>query len=355
MKRAGFAAAVVVVLLAALGAELGGGAARAPDSPRLAPATGIRVPAGFRAEMYATGLKRPTAMAFSPGGRLYLTQEDGRVVSVAPGSRRPRLETGGFRTPLGLAWHAGSLYVSAQGALWRVRGGRRTAIRRGLPYGLHQQDNVVVGSDGRLYFGNGSTCDACRERSRLSAAVLSVARDGSDLRVVARGLRNPFGLNVDSATGRLYATDNGLDKATSPAETLVEIRPGRFFGWPRCWSNARLRRLVGRCRGVTAPLAFLEPHSSADGLVVYRGDSFGAQYKGNVFVALWGEYLSRRHGRRVERVVLDPGGDPRKARVAPFAVGFDHPLAVTVDRDGALLVADHGRGIVYRIQARGAR
>ena len=32
----------------------------------------IRVPAGFRAETFATGLERPTAMAYGPGGRLYV-------------------------------------------------------------------------------------------------------------------------------------------------------------------------------------------------------------------------------------------------------------------------------------------
>ena len=49
-------------------------------------------------------------------------------------------------------------------------------------------------------------------------------------------------------------------------------------------------------------------------------------------------------------MVLSPSGDPRKARVEPFATGFDHPLAVAVARDGALLVADYGRGTIYRIQ-----
>ena len=321
---------------------------------RLAPAPRIRVPPGFRAEVYASGLERPTALAWGPSGRLYLAQETGEVVSVTPGSSRPRAEAGGFRVPLGLAWHRGALYVSARGALWRLSGGRRRAIVRNLPHGRHQQDNVVVGADGRLYFGSGSTCDACRERSRLSAAVLSVRPDGRDLRVVARGLRNPFGLALERRTGRLYASENARDDVPSPAETIVEVRPGRFFGWPRCWANARTRRMVGRCRGVARPVAFLEPHSSADGLVVYEGDSFPARYRGDIFVALWGQYLSRRHGRRVERVVLDPSGDPRRARVTAFARGFEHPLAVTVDPEGALLVADHGRGVVYRIQARGA-
>jgi hypothetical protein len=45
--------------------------------------------------------------------------------------------------------------------------------------------------------------------------------------------------------------------------------------------------------------------------------------------------------------------DGRARRVTEFADGFDHPLALALDRDGALLVADWGRGVIYRIQSRG--
>jgi glucose/arabinose dehydrogenase len=343
-----------LLLTALVAAAVGATAIAAAAGPqRLQAAPQIRVPAGFRAKIYASGLERPTAMAWSPRGRLYVTQETGAVVSVSPGSRQPRVEARGFATPLGLVWAHGALYVSAQGTLWRISGGRKHVVLAKLPFGEHQQDNVVLGPDGRLYLGSGSTCDACAERSRLSATVLSLRPDGSDLRVVASGLRNPYGLAFDKG-GRLYVSVNNRDKVPSPAETIVAVRPGRFFGWPRCWANADERRLVGRCAGVTPPLAFLQPHSSADGLVAYRGSSFGPGYQGNLFVALWGEYLSHQHGRRIDRVVVAPSGEPRRARVTPFATGFDHPLAVAVDRQGALLVADWGRGVIYRIQAEGA-
>jgi glucose/arabinose dehydrogenase len=312
-------------------------------------ADAIRVPPGFAVDVYARGLERPTALAWGPGGVLYATQEGGAVVRVKPRKAIAK----GFATPLGLAWDGGRLFVSAQGTLWRIERGRRRAIVSKLPFGRHQQDNVVV-QRGRLYFGSGSTCDACSEKNRLSATVLSVRPDGTDLRVVARGLRNPFGLAVDRATGRLYASVNERDDLgpAEPAETVVEIRPGRRFGWPACWPSYRRKRLVGACRGVTKPLAYLEPHSSADGLAVYRGDAFGEAFDGNLFVTEWGEYLSRRRGRKLTRVVLRPG---RPAHVTTFASGFEHPIAVTVDPDGALLVADYGRGVVYRIRARGTR
>jgi sugar lactone lactonase YvrE len=72
-----------------------------------------------------------------------------------------------------------------------------------------------------------------------------------------------------------------------------------------------------------------------------------AFWRGSLFVAEWGQYFSQGHGRRVVRVNPDTG----KAR--SFASGFEHPLALAVDRYGALLVADFGRGIIYRIRKTG--
>jgi glucose/arabinose dehydrogenase len=331
--------------------------------PASAPPVRWELPPGFRIETYASGLAEPTAMAWGPDGRLYVTQAGGTLVVAAPRSRRPLVVARSLRTPLGLAWHGRTLFVSQQGRLERfVLRGRRLAARRtlvrGLPFGLHQQDNVVVGGDGRLYLGSGSTCDACRERDRRSAAILSMRRDGSDVRIVAKGLRNPFGLAVQPRTGRLYASVNGQDELGTiarpePAESVVVVRSGAHYGWPRCWPSYRRKRLMGRCRGVTAPIAYLEPHSSADGIAFYTGRTFPREYHGDLFVALWGQYDSERHGRRVVRLDLLPDG--RSRRMIEFADGFDHPLAVLVDRRGGLLVADWGRGVIYRIQARGRR
>ena len=325
-----------LLALASSALVLGGAAARPPV---------VHVPPGYRISTVAHGLTHPTALARGPGGRLYATEDVGRLVVIRGG--RPHLVARGLNTPLGLVFHGAAAYVSEAGRLQRLRlaGGRvssRTTLVSGLPYGLHQQDNVVVGSDGRLYFGSGSTCDACSERDARSATILSVRLDGSDLRVVAHGLRNPYGLAVRPKTGRLYATVNGQDKlgAHEPAELLVLVRKGASYGWPRCWPSYRRRRLVGSCRRVARPVAYLEPHSSADGLAFWGGAAF---------VAEWGQYLSARAGRRVVRIELGHGGRARK--VTTFADGFDHPLALLGGRKG-LLVADWGRGVVYRIARR---
>ena len=353
MQGRRLAAAAVATL--ALGTSTAG--ARPAASGR------VVVPAGFRVEMFARGLSHPTAMAYGPDGRIYVTQTEGALVRVTHGTKKPRVVAHGLRVPLGLAWNRRTLFVSEEGRLerWVLRGDRlvkRTVIVSGLPFGEHQQDNVVFGRDGRLYLGSGSTCDACRERDRRSAAILSLRPDGRDLHVYASGLRNPYGLAVQPGTGRLYATVNGQDDlGTSsdpePADTLALVKHGAFYGWPHCWADARTLRLAGRCRGVTPPAAYLEPHASADGLSFYTGKTFPRAYQGNLFVAEWGQYDSHRFGRRVVRVELGPGG--RARRVVSFASGIAHPLALLVDRGGGLLVADWGSGVVYRIQADGHR
>ena len=134
----------------------------------------------------------------------------------------------------------------------------------------------------------------------------------------------------------LYATVNGRDKLGEgePAEMVVLVRAGANYGWPDCWPGYALRKLIGACAGVTPPVAYLEPHSSADGIAHWRGD---------LFVAEWGEYLHHDHGRVVVRI--------HHGRVTTFATGFAHPLALTVDPSGDLLVADWGRGVIYAIRS----
>jgi glucose/arabinose dehydrogenase len=310
----------------------------APDVPA-APEVDV-VPDGFRVEVYAGGLRHPTALAWGPDGLLYATQESGEVVAVGYRSARPRVVARGFRTPLGLAWNGRTAFVSAQGTLWRLRlddlrlAGRRAIVAR-LPFGRHQQDNVVVGPRGRLYLGSGSTCDICDEGDRRSATVLSVRPDGSDLRVEARGLRNPYGLLAAGNT--VYVSVNNQDELGTwePAETIVKLRRGADYGWPRCWPSWQQRLLRGDCKGVSRPFAYLEPHSAVAGMALWRG---------GLYVAEWGQYRSGRFGRKVVRV------DPRTGQSQTFATGFDHPLALVAHpRSDALLVADWGRGLIYAI------
>lgn len=345
--------ALMLVLVVALASAVASAAPAAVD-----------VPAGFAVSTFARALDRPTAMAWGPDGRLYVTQEGGTVVSFARAGGRPRPFLTGLEVPLGLVWLGDDLYVSQRGRVEAVtlkRGSptRRRTILRGLPNGLHQQDAIVVGKDGRLYLGSGSTCDVCTETSRLAATILSFDPDGSDLRVEARGLRNPYGLAVQPGTGAIYASTNGRDtldgpNGPEPADSVVRLRRGAHFGWPGCWPSAQLLRLQGSCKGITPPIAYLEPHAGAAGAAFYDGEAFPTAYRGDLFVAEWGQFLVPDFGRKVTRIELRPN---RPARVTAFATGIEHPIAIAIAPDGSMLVADYGTfakpstGSILRIRA----
>jgi glucose/arabinose dehydrogenase len=298
-------------------------------------AASIHVPHGFAVSVYASGLHPPTALAFGPDRRLYVAEDSGSVVSVVRGASRPRVLATKLTVPLGLLWRGRDLYVSESGRVdvLTLDGHRRNVVR-GLPFGEHQQDAIVSGPDGRLYLGSGTTCNACTEQDRRSGAILSFRPNGSDLRIVATGLRNPYGLLFHGRT--LYATVNGRDDLGDgePADLVVKVRRGADYGWPGCWPSFATRTLVGSCAGVAPPFAYLEPHSSADGIAWWRG---------GLVVAEWGEYLSSRHGRVLVRI-------SRTGKATTFASGFDHPLALAADPSGDLLVADWGRGAIYAIR-----
>src|SRR5512133_3338562 len=72
------AAVAVLAGVAALGVP----AAGAPP--------GVKVPAGFRVETFASGLTQPTAMAYGPDGRIYVTQTGGSLVAIRRGATHPQ-------------------------------------------------------------------------------------------------------------------------------------------------------------------------------------------------------------------------------------------------------------------------
>lgn len=310
---------------------------------------------GFSARVIYHGeIGPPTALCFDDSGNIYISDVDGRVwrgVQNADGEIEDvAVVLDGLDRPLGILWHAGELYVSSSGKIDAFRlsadgrslGGRNLldTLPTGI-YSYHQNNAIVLGPDGRLYVGVGSTSDHDVESTPLAASILSLNTDGSDVRVFATGLRNPYGMAFDSQ-GQLWATDNGpaREYEIPPPDELNAITEGAHFGFPESYDTA-----WSGDADWSEPVATFPPHSSADGIVAYGQSLLGPEYVDNLFVVTW------RNGD-LYRIEVRPTGEAGRylQRSAIFATGFLNPLAVAVDPAGRLLVADFGTRAIHAIE-----
>lgn len=294
---------------------------------------GLRGPSGAHATVYARGVPQLSAFAFDARGRLWVARSgstthagDG-VYLVSHAGAKPVKVVSSIRGPLGLVWVGGSLYVSSLDGVERFGGftgtrfARRTTILDGPVTGA-ENNNLVLAPDGRLVMGVSAPCDHCSTSPRYSAAIVSFETDGSDLRVVASGVRAAYGLVY--ADGKLYASMNQRDDLGSktPGDWVAVVEDGQDWGFPGCYGQGG-----SACDGVPKPLGVLHAHAAAGGIAV-RGD--------DVLVAEWMEGVVMR--------VPGGGGD-----ATPFLTGLSHPLALASASDGALLVGDWDTGVVYRV------
>ena len=188
--------------------------------------------------------------------------------------------------------------------------------------------------------------------------------DGSDLELVAWGLRNAYGLGF-LPDGRLLAIDQGADDRGSPPvgnapDLLFEVRQGAWYGWPDFIGGIPITDPHFRPERGPAPSFLLANHDELPPpeRPLFRFPPLTAAVKfdiapaaaprwpGHLFVTLFGDEAPMtappgpRLGRGVARV------DPVDWSLHPVVAG--DPLARPIDArfspaDGALYVLDFGR------------
>ena len=327
--------------------------------PNTSPATEITLPPGFTAYRLASDFFRATTVTLAPDGTVFVSERHGNIFRMVDSDgdgvfEERALFDEGYNEVTGLVFaDDGTLYVSSRGKVTIARdtdgdGSADEAqdIITDLPNGRHQNDGLAFGPDGKLYVTNGSTCDECDEADERSAAILQANADGSALRVYASGLRNAYDLVFDDQ-GRLWATDNGSDTPCATVDELNLIVDGADYGWPYGADGC------DPFADGTPPLADLGLHTASTGIDFYDAAQFPPEYRGNLFLTLWGSIVNPPDpvAQVLMRAVI---GDGPSATTEVFARGFQHPIDVVVDRDGTLLVLDYGDessggGALYRI------
>jgi glucose/arabinose dehydrogenase len=341
--RRGAAAAAAALLACAVAGSASAG------SGLVSIGSGLKGPAGLKATVYATGLQHLSALAVGSDGRVWATTsaatdhaDDG--IYVIPRAHAKPVLVARVAEPLGLTWIGNSLYVAARGKVYAYsklvgdRFERRTLILDG-PDTKAANDTIVELPSGRLLLSVSATCDHCAQSSPYSAAIVSFNKDGSGLRVYARGIRDGYGLALYPGTSTLLVSINQRDDlgARTPGDWLAAVRSGENWGFPGCYGQGG-----AVCRGVPKPLAVLDRHAGAGAVAILTGGLGGVGTA--AIVTEWAT-------GKVKIVPLNGSSHTAPTRATVFLTGLKNPLAVKSTAAG-LLVGDWTTGRVYSITQR---
>ena len=176
--------------------------------------------------------------------------------------------------------------------------------------------------------------------------------DANRSKVYQLGLRNPFRMSVDSATGQLYIGDVGWTRW----EEVNSGEAGANFGWPYYEGGNGTNARTGGYENLPESQAFYNSGQSAtaptfalnhatDGInaivsgAVYRGTTYPAQYQGSIFVNDLG-------GGIVRALQLDSNGNVTSSQT--FTTGANIVVKIVEGPDGNLYYADLDDGEIGR-------
>jgi len=362
------------------------------------PAVAVDLPDGFEMTLVVDGLAEPTAMEFSPDGRLFVSERRGHLRVVKNGE----LLAAAFFTKrvinnydgrlIGVAFDPdfernGYVYVNYKHSiepyinrLSRVTAnpanpdvslpGSEAVILEyaAAPKSSHGGEAIHFGTDGRLYVAVGDTniestvqsletlngkmlridpsvCPDSVADGKTCAEVANIvpadnpftdASQYPDARgeIWALGLRNPYTFSVDPVTGRMFINDVG---EKSWEEINLGSR-GANYGWPTC---------EGVCPG-SNPGGFEDPFFAYDhdvGCAItsgafYRGQTFPNEFEGSYFFAdFCVDTIQRwKPDNHVGVFATETPGGLNNMKVGP---------------DGALYLLSYDEEAVYRIQYTG--
>ena len=343
-------------------------------APADIPIQNLKMPAGFKAEIWSTGNPGNRAMTRGESGKIYVgTRGLGRVYEITDNGteRTSRVVVDKLNQPA-VVMHKGSLYVMAIDKVLRYDGIESnpnvqpvdmTAAFNLPPEQHHNWKYLRFGPDGKLYVPFGAPCNICVLPSDAYAQIRRYDADGSNMEVIATGVRNTVGFDFHPVTKELWFTNHGRDWMgdDSPEDGLNRLsKVGQNFGFPYCHTGNIADPDIKKdkpCEGVTAPVQNMGAHTSVMGLQFYTGNMFPAEYKNAMFVARKGSW-NRTQKSGYDVVMVRADADGKNSKVTPFVTGFKddateafwgRPTYMLQMPDGSLLLSDEQLGAIYRI------
>ena len=184
--------------------------------------------------------------------------------------------------------------------------------------------------------------DGIKLTGRGEGGVFRCRPDGSDLRRIARGFWNPFGLLVRD-NGEIFAVDN--DPGSRPPCRLLQVIDGADYGFQWVYGSASVHPFVAWNGELRGTLPMIHPSGEGPCALVELG--------GGVLVPSWSHHRidyfpldRKRAGYVSERIEVLRGGE------------YFRPVCTAPGPDGAFYLTDwvfssyelHGRGRLWKLE-----
>ena len=280
-----------------------------------------------------------------------------------------------LNAPYGLALVDNNLYVANQDALVRfdyeegqTQASEPPEVITQLPAEInhHWTKAMTASADGQfLYVGIGSNSNITErgmEAEVNRAEIWQIDPDTGMHRTYATGLRNPTAMTIQPGTDQLWTVVNERDELGPDLapDYLTTVQEGGFYGWPYSYWGQNIDPRVRpqdpeKVESAIAPDYSLGSHVAPLGLA-FSIPEMGDEFAEGVFI---GEHGSWNRADPVGYKVVfvpfsdgQPSGDP-----IDFVSGFltddgrarGRPVGVTVDPDGALIIADDLSNVIWRV------
>jgi glucose/arabinose dehydrogenase len=355
---------MAVALLASVGALLA-----LPIGPAQGATT---LPPGFTESQVASSLTDPTDMEFAPDGRLFVTEQAGRVRIAKPDGTivtfiniSTKVDTSGERGLQALTFdpnfatnryvylhytrkatsttpvHNRVVRVTASGDKV-VAGSEKLIFRLGNQTSDHHMGGAIdFGKDGKLYVatGDNETPANAQQLTNFFGKMLRINKSGTiptnnpfystasgnNRAIWALGLRNPFKFAVQPTTGTIFINDVG-EKAW---EEINRSAAGANFGWPVHEGVANDPQYVDP---IFAHAYGQDGACSITGGAFYNPTTlqFPPEYEGDYFFAdFCGGWIKKF--------------EPSTGQASGFASGLERPVDLEVSKAGELYYLARGR------------
>jgi glucose/arabinose dehydrogenase len=388
----------------------------AADFPRIVSkpdSASLKVPPGFKVDVFTKDVDGPRTMRVAPNGDIFVVEtQQGRIKVLRPAADGASVASSstfaqGLKQPFGMQFYpAGGqpkwLYVAENNRVVRYAYNSGDSKAAGEPEVVvaqlaattmgHYTRDLVFSLDGqRMFVSVGSLSNVAEdlpkktpaeiktwesehglgaawgdEANRADVLVFGVGSSAPG-KPYATGIRNCVALGMQPDTGDLWCTVNERDAL---GDNLVpdystRVKAGAFYGWPWYYmgnhedprhKDAR-PDLAGKA---TIPDVPYQAHSAAVGFTFYTAttgrSAFPAEYVGDAFAVFHGSWnRASRTGHKVVRVPLEKGVP--SGEYVDFLVGFiapdgkpwGRPSSVAVAGDGSLLLSDDDGDVIYRV------